>query len=96
VQTRSISLLPLTESGQRDLGDIVKVEVSGRYALLKALSISGLYEFGAKWKDQVSGKKGFMYASLEEKTNWTSHIFIVGVSYTLFLYIWRRGFLYLL
>jgi hypothetical protein len=76
---------PITRNKEvvkRDLGDIVKIEVSGRYTLLQGLSISGLYEFGAKWKDQVSGKKGFMYASLEEETNWTSHIFIVGVSYT--------------
>jgi hypothetical protein len=70
------------EEVKRDLGDIFRVEVSGRYTLLQGLSISGLYEFGAKWKDQIAGKKGFAYASLEEETNWTSHIFIVGVSYT--------------
>jgi len=70
------------EEVQRDLGDIFKVEVSGRYTLLTGLSISGLYEFGAKWKDQISGKKGFAYASLEEETNWTSHIFIMGLYYT--------------
>ncbi len=79
------------EEVKRDLGDIFKIEVSGRYTLLQGLSISGLYEFGAKWKDQVSGKKGFAYASLEEETNWTSHIFLVGVSYTTVpLYLEKR------
>jgi hypothetical protein len=79
------------EEVKRDLGDIFKVEVSGRYTLLQGLSISGLYEFGAKRKDQVSGKKGFAYASLEEETHWTSHIFIVGLSYTTVpLYLEKR------
>jgi hypothetical protein len=67
------------------------VEVSGYYTLLTGLRISGLYEFGAKWKDQVSGKKGFTYASLEEETNWTSHIYRVGLSYTTVpLYLAKR------
>jgi hypothetical protein len=79
------------EEVKRDLGDIVRVEVSGRYTLLQGLSVSGLYEFGAKWKDQVSGHKGFAYTSLEEETNWTSHIFIVGLSYTTVpLYLTKR------
>jgi hypothetical protein len=79
------------EEVKRDLGDIVRVEVSGRYTLLQGLSMSGLYEFGAKWKDRVSGKQGFAYTSLEEETNWTSHIFIVGLSYTTVpLYLAKR------
>src|SRR5262249_35586905 len=86
--------LPITankEEVKRELGDILKVEMSGRYTLLKGLSISGLYEFGAKWKDQVAGQKGFAYASLEEETNWTSHIFIAGLSYsTVPLYLEKR------
>jgi hypothetical protein len=79
------------ETVKQDLGDILKVEVSGRYTILQGLSISGLYEFGAKWKDQVSGNMGFAYTSLEEETNWTSHIGIVGVSYTTVpLYLEKR------
>ena len=79
------------EEVERDLGDILRGEVSGRYSPIIGLSISGLYEFGAKWKDQVSGKKGFTYASLEEETNWTSHIYIVGISYTTIpLYLEKR------
>ena len=79
------------EEVKRDLGDIVRAEVSGRYTLLQGLSMSGLYEFSAKWKDQISGKKGFAYTSLEEETNWTSHIFIVDVSYsTIPLYLAKR------
>ena len=79
------------EEVKRDLGDIVRVEVLGRYTLLQGLRLLGLYEFGAKWKDQVSGKKGFAYTSLEEETNWTSHIFIVEVSYTTVpLYLAKR------
>jgi hypothetical protein len=79
------------EEVKRDLGDIFRVEVSGYYTLLTGLRISGLYEFGAKWKDQVSGKKAFTYASLEEETNWTSHIYRVGLSYTTVpLYLAKR------
>jgi hypothetical protein len=76
---------PLTtnrENVDRDLGDIFEFEVSGRYTLLKGFSLSALYEFGFKLKDRISGTQGFAYESLEDETDWTSHIFIVGASYS--------------
>jgi hypothetical protein len=33
-------------------------------------------------KDRVSGSMGFNYQSLEEETDWTEHIFFVGLGYS--------------
>lgn len=66
----------------RDLGDEFEFEISGAYTLFTGLSVSGLYQYGFKLNDQVSGPEGFSFKALEDETNWTSHIFIVGLTYT--------------
>lgn len=66
----------------RDLGDEFKFEGSGVYTLFKGLQVSGLYQFGFKLKDEVSGPQGLSFRALEDETDWTSHLFITGVSYT--------------
>jgi len=66
----------------RDLGDEFEFEGSAVYTLFKGLSVSGLYQFGLKLKDEVSGPPGLSFKSLEDETNSTSHIFITGLSYT--------------
>jgi hypothetical protein len=66
----------------RDLGDEFEFEGSGVYTLFKGLSVSGLYQFAFKLKDEVSGPEGLSFKALEDETDWTSHIFIGGLSYT--------------
>lgn len=79
------------EEVDRDLGDTFEFEVSGAYTLLKGLSVSGLYQYAFALQDRVSGKLGFAYSSLENETDWTSHIFQTGVSYTtLPLYVEKK------
>jgi hypothetical protein len=70
------------ENVDRDLGDIIEVEVSGTYRFLEGFSLSLLYEFGYAFEDDISGDRGFNYESLEDETDWTSHIFKIGLSYS--------------
>jgi hypothetical protein len=85
---------PLTankENVSRDLGDIIELEVSAKYNFLTGLTFSSLYKYGFKLKDDVSGKKGFAYSSLEDETNYTEQVFIVGLAYSTFpLYVQKK------
>jgi hypothetical protein len=85
---------PLTrneENVKRNLGDFFEFEISAKYGLLKGLNFSGLYKYGFKLKDNVSGNMGFNYSSLEQETKATSHIYIVELSYsTLPLYLEKK------
>jgi hypothetical protein len=77
--------IPITRNKERidrNYGDVLELEVSAKYELMKGLSASLLYEYGHKFEDDVDGDLGFSYESLEDETDWTSHIFIVGLSYT--------------
>jgi hypothetical protein len=66
----------------RDLGDEFEFEGSAVYTLFKGFSVSGLYQYGFKLKDAVSGPEGFSFKALEDETDWTSHIVIAGLSYS--------------
>lgn len=76
---------PLTtnkENVSRDLGDKFEFEVSARYSPFRDWYLTGLYRYGFKLEDQVSGNKGFNYRSLEQETARTEHIGIAGLSYS--------------
>jgi hypothetical protein len=85
---------PLTankENVSRDLGDIIELEVSAKYNFLTGLTFSSLYRYGFKLQDHVSGKKGFTYSSLEDETDYTEQVFIVGIEYSTFpLYLQKK------
>jgi hypothetical protein len=66
----------------RDLGDEFEFEGSVVYTLFEGLSVSGLYQYGFKLKDEASGPQGLSFKALEDETDWTSHLFITGLSYT--------------
>jgi hypothetical protein len=75
----------------RDLGDEFEFEGSAVYTLFKGFSVSGLYQYGFKLKDEVSGPEGFSFKALEDETDWTSHIVIAGLSYsTIPLYLEKK------
>lgn len=77
--------IPITNNKERvdrNIGDVVEFEVSGKYDLFKGFSISGLYKYGFAQKDKVSGDKGFVYKSLEDETDYTEHLYIIGLSYS--------------
>lgn len=79
------------EHVDRDLGDVVELEASAKYELLKGFDVFGLYKYGFKQKDDISGDKGYAYESLEDETDYTEQIFIVGLSYsTIPLYLEKK------
>ena len=85
---------PLTvnrENVSRDLGDIIELEASAKYNFLTGFTFSSLYKYGFKLQDHVSGNKGFTYSSLEDETDYTEQIFIVGLTYSTFpLYLQKK------
>lgn len=71
-------------------GDIVEVEVSGKYALSRGLDVSALYKYGFAQKDKVVGTMGEI-PSLQDETDYTEHVYIVGLSYsTIPLYMEKK------
>ncbi|HEA68419.1 MAG TPA: hypothetical protein ENI07_16595 [Desulfobacterales bacterium] len=70
------------EKVDRNLGDVINLEVSGTYQFLEGFSLSLLYLFEYGFKDDVSGDKGFAYKSLEDETDLRSHIGIIGLAYS--------------
>ena len=66
----------------RDLGDLIQLDISGVYKLSEGFSFSLLYIYRSKFKDDISGDKGFAYESLEKETDLTEHVGIVGLSYS--------------
>jgi hypothetical protein len=69
--------LPITinkEEVDRNLGDIVSLEVMGNYSFTQCLSGGLKYRFTRKFKDHVDGRRGFAYSSLEDETNSRSHL----------------------
>lgn len=70
------------EKVSRNIGDGIELEFSGAYQLRPDLTASLLYRYGYWMKDKVSGDLGYNYESLEEDTNGSEHIGIVGLSYS--------------
>jgi hypothetical protein len=85
---------PLTlneEYVDRKIGDKFEIEISGTYDFFDAFSFSLLYKYGYKFKNQVSGNKGFNYESLEDETNMQEHAGIVSLWYSTFpLYLAKQ------
>jgi hypothetical protein len=76
---------PLTtnkERVHRTYGPFFELELNGAYDLWKGLGPFAVYKFGYKWQNHVSGDKGYDYSSLEEETNATEHVYIIGLQYS--------------
>jgi len=77
--------LPLTankEKVDRNLGDILELELLGNYSLTREWSMGLKYRYTAKQKDEVDGDMGFAYSSLEDETDFTSHMGFLLVGYS--------------
>ncbi len=76
-------ICPFKENVKRNLGDIVRADVSLSYGFwLPGLFLSPQYQFGHSFKDHYSGDRGLDYGALEEETDWIEHVFVVGLTYT--------------
>ena len=77
--------LPLTankEKVDRDLGDVLELELMGNYSLTREWSVGLKYRYTSKNEDDVDGDMGFSYSSLEDETDFTSHMGIVMAGYS--------------
>jgi len=70
------------EEVERDIGDVIELEASGTYQFSETFSFSLLYKYGFGLKDKISGNQGFSYKSLEDETDYTEHVGIIGLSYS--------------
>lgn len=77
--------LPLAMDKERvdvDQGDYVEVELTAEYKIAEGFSMSALYQYGNKFKDDVSGHKFNSYSSVEDETDMVTHIYIVEARYS--------------
>ena len=77
--------LPLTANKEKvdlDLGDVLDLELMGKYSLSREWSVGLKYRYTAKGKDEVDGNSGFAYPSLEAETDFTSHMGFLLVGYS--------------
>lgn len=73
------------------MGDKFEIETEGIYDFFDGLSFSLLYKYAHKFKNHVSGNRGFNYESLEDETNFQEHVGIVGLWYSTFpLYLAKK------
>ncbi len=70
------------EKVDRDIGDVIELEASASYAFFEGWNFSLLYKYGFAFENDVSGDKGFAYESLQDETDYTEHVGIVGLSYS--------------
>lgn len=75
---------PLTanqEEVDRRIGDFFRVEVMGAYSLTPQWSTELKYRYFKKFKDDISGSEGSLYAVLEDETDLSAQEVEVGIGY---------------
>jgi len=70
------------EEVSRKLGDLFNIEISGKYQITKTIAFTGLYTYGFKLKDDISGNMGFNYESLEANTDSSQQVVELRASYS--------------
>jgi len=84
-------LSPTKEKVDRDLGDVVELEASASYEFLPGTSASILYRYGKKFEDSVKGSQGHL-GGMERESDYTEHIYIVGLSYSTIPFFQKKKF----
>ena len=70
------------EKVSRKLGDLFNIEISGKYQITETIAFTGLYTYGFKLKDDISGNMGYNYESLEANTDSSQHVVALRASYS--------------
>ena len=79
------------EDVDRNLGDIIELEMMGNYSFTPQVSTGIKYHYTKKFKDSVNGDKGLAYSSLEDETDSTSHMILLSLGYnTLQMYMDKK------
>lgn len=67
----------------RNVGDIIQAEISGSVGLfVTGLTLTPIYTYSHKFKDNFSGDLGFDYDQLRVETDYHSHVLDVRLSYS--------------
>jgi hypothetical protein len=75
-------ITPFKEKIDRDYGDIIELEVSGSYEFVQGWNVSLLYKYGFAFENDIDGDLGYDYSALEDETNYSEHVGIIGLSYS--------------
>jgi Putative MetA-pathway of phenol degradation len=75
-------ITPYKEKVDRDYGDIVELEVSGTYEFIQGWQVSLLYKYAFAFETDIDGDMGYAYSSLEDETDCSEHVGIIGLSYS--------------
>jgi len=75
-------ITPYKEKVDRDLGDVIELEVSGAYEFVQGWNVSLLYKYGFSFEDDIDGDMGYVYSSLEDETNYSEHVGVITLSYS--------------
>lgn len=75
-------ITPNKEEVDRNIGDIIEINTSATYQFLKGSSVYLEYMYANKFKNHISGNRGFAYDQLEAETDRVEHVFKVGLSYS--------------
>ncbi|RZB36145.1 MAG: hypothetical protein SRB2_02410 [Desulfobacteraceae bacterium Eth-SRB2] len=75
-------ITPYKEKVDRDYGDIIELEVSGAYEFVQGWTVSLLYKYGFASENDIDGDMGYVYSSLEDETDYSEHVGIIGLSYS--------------
>jgi hypothetical protein len=76
---------PLTgekEKVDRNLGDLIELEVEALYQFREMFNIGAIYNYAHKFSDSVSGDKDLNYESLEDDSHVKSHIVKVNLGFS--------------
>ncbi|UCG39127.1 MAG: hypothetical protein JSV00_02520 [bacterium] len=83
----NIPITDVKERVDRDIGDTIELELSGKYSLSDTWSLGLVYKYGLGMKNRVSGD----YPSLEDETDYIEHVYTVDISYsTVSLYMDKK------
>jgi len=75
-------ITPYKEKVDRDYGDIIELEISGAYEFIQGWKFSLLYKYGFSSENDIDGDMGYVYSSLEDETDYSEHVGIIGLSYS--------------
>ena len=75
-----------------DPGNVIEIELSGKYTFDNGFGIAALYEYGKRFEDDISGDNNHSYYTiLELDSDAKSHIYMVSLSYsTLNLFLEKK------
>jgi hypothetical protein len=76
------TLTTTRERLDRDLGDRFELEAGAQYYLTSAMSVSVLYRYGFKLKDDFTSHRGLRTQVLEDDTDSTEHVYVVRLGYS--------------